>query len=160
MSNTIGFQGARELQAHSQNPLDETAWRAWLGKNLLQERQRAAARIKAVKWACIGVLVVSAVASSYIFTTYVSAYQAVVRFAIGLGAIVIMFESLRARQYAFTALFAAVVVLFNPLLPTFALAGNWVILFAGVLPFLASLVWMKERTRRAAVTTGPAPVLG
>jgi hypothetical protein len=64
-----------------------------------------------------------------------------------------MFESLRTRQYAFTALFAAVVLLFNPVLPTFALAGNWVILLAGVLPFVASLVWMKERTRKAAVPT-------
>jgi len=160
MSNTIEFQGARELQAHSQKPLDETVWRAWLGKNLLQERQRAAARIRALKWVCIGVLMFSGVASSYIFTPQVSAYQAVVRFAIGLGAIVIMFESLRARQYAFTALFAAVVLLFNPVVPTFAFAGNWVILFAGELSFLASLVWTKERTRRAAVTAGPAPVLG
>ncbi len=61
------------------------------------------------------------------------------RFAIGLGAIVIMFESLRARQYAFTALFAAIVLFFNPLLPLFALSGNGLILFASVLPFVASL---------------------
>lgn len=147
MSNTIQFQGTRDLQAHSQRPLDETLWRAWLGKNLLQERQRTAARMTAVKWVCIGLLVVSAVSSSYIFTPYVSAYQAVVRFAIGLGAIVVMFESLRARQYAFTALFAMVVLLFNPVLPTFAFAGNWGFLVAAVLPFLASLVWMKERIR-------------
>src|SRR5438270_2260682 len=99
MSNTIEFQGTQDLQAHSQKPLDETVWRAWLGKNLLQEKQRAATRIKAVKWACIGVLIVSAVASSYISTPYVSAYQTVVRFAIGLGAIVIMFESLVVVQF-------------------------------------------------------------
>jgi hypothetical protein len=57
------------------------------------------------------------------------------------------------RQYTFTALFATVVLLFNPVVPTFALAGNLVISLAGVLPFVASLVWMKERTRRAAVPT-------
>ena len=160
MSNSIEFQGTQDLQAHSQKPLDETVWRAWLGKNLLQEKQRAATRIKAVKWACIGVLVVSAAASSYISTPYVSAYQTVVRFAIGLGAIVIMFESLRTRQYAFTALFAAIVLLFNPVLPPFALRGNWVILLAGVLSFLASLVWMKERTRKAASAAVPTSALG
>jgi hypothetical protein len=153
MSHTIHFEGPRGSQAQSSKPLDETVWRAWLNKNLLEERQHAVARIKAVKWACIGVLMATAVVSSYVFSPYVSAYQAVVRFAIGLGAIVIMFESLRTRQFAFTALFAAVVLLFNPVVPTFALAGNWVILLAAVLPFVASLVWMKERTRRAAVPT-------
>lgn len=128
-------------------------WRAWLNKNLLEERQRTAARIKAVKWVCIGVLIATAVVSSYVFSPYVSAYQTVVRFAIGLGAIVIMFESFRMQQYAFTALFAAVVLLFNPVVPTSAPGGNWVIFLAGVLPFVASLVWMKERPQRAAVPT-------
>jgi hypothetical protein len=108
----------------------------------------------------IGLLMIAAVVCSYVFTPYVSAYQAVVRFAIGLGAIVIMFESLRTRQYAFTALFASIVLLFNPVLPTFALSGNWVILLASMLPFVASLVWMKERTRRAAVTSVLISALG
>jgi hypothetical protein len=157
MSNTIHFEGTRDSQTHSSKPLDEAVWRAWLKKNLLDERQRAAARIKAVKWACIGVLIVAAVMSSYVFAPYVSVYQAVVRFAIGFGAIVIMFESLRARQYAFTALFAAIVLLFNPVLPTFALSGNWPILLASVLPFVASL--MKNRTRRAAATVVPTSAL-
>jgi hypothetical protein len=150
MSHTIHFEGPRDSQAHSSKPLNETVWRAWLNKNLLEERQRAAARIKAVKWACIGVLMATAVVSSYVFTPYISAYQTVVRVAIGLGAIILLFESLRARQYAFTAVFAAIVLLFNPVLPIFALSGNWPIFLASLLPFVASLVWMKERTRRAA----------
>jgi hypothetical protein len=153
MSHTIHFEEPRDSQAHNPKPLDDAVWRVWLNKNLLEERQRAAARIKAVKWACIGVLMITAAVSSHVFSPYISAYQAVVRFAVGLGAIVIMFESLRTRQYAFTALLAAVVLLFNPVLPAFALAGNWVILLAGVLPFVASLAWMKERTQRAAVPT-------
>jgi hypothetical protein len=93
MSHTIHFEGPRDSQAHSSKPLDETVWRAWLNKNLLEETQRAVARIKAVKWTCIGVLMATGVVSSYVFSPYVSAYQAVVRFAIGLGAIVIMFEA-------------------------------------------------------------------
>src|SRR5947209_2792000 len=121
MFHAIHFEGLRDSQAHSSKPLNETVWRAWLNKNLLEEGQRAAARIKAVKWACIGVLLATAVVSSYVFPPFVSTYQTAVRFAIGLGAIVIMFESLRTRQYAFTALFAAVVLLFNPVLPIFAL---------------------------------------
>jgi hypothetical protein len=153
MSHIIHFEGPPDSLAHSSKPLDETVWHPWLNKNLIQERQRSAARIKAVKWVCIGVLIATAVVSSYVSSPYVPAYQAVVRFAIALGAIVIMFESLRTRQYAFAALFATVVLLFNPVVPTFALAGNWVILVAAVLPFVASLVWMKERIGRAAVPT-------
>jgi hypothetical protein len=153
MSHIIHFEGPPASLAHSSKPLDETVWHAWLNKNLIQERQRSAARIKAVKWACIGVLMATAAVSSYVFSPYVSAYQAVVRFAIALGAIVMMFESLRTRQYAFTGLFAAVVLLFNPVVPIFTFAGNWAILLAAVLPFVASLAWMKERTERAAVPT-------
>ena len=122
-------------------------------QTLLEEKQHVVARIKTVKWACIGVLMATAVVSSYVLSPNVPAYQAVVRFAIGLGAIVIVFESLRARQYAFTALFAAVILLFNPVIPTFALSGNWLILLASVLPFVASLVWMKERPQRVAAST-------
>lgn len=153
MSHNVHFEGPRDSQAHSSKPLDDTVWRAWLNKNLIEERQRAVARIKTVKWACIGVLMATAVVSSYVSSPCVPAYQAVVRFAIGLGAIVILFESLRTRQYAFAALFVAVVLLFNPVVPTFALAGHWVILLAAVLPFVASLVWMKEPIGKAAVAT-------
>jgi hypothetical protein len=138
---------------HSLKPLDETVWRAWLEKNRVEEAQRAIARIQVVKWTCIGVLIASGVVSSYISSPYDSAYQAVVSFAIALGAIVLIIESLRARQYSFTILFAAIVLLFNPILPTFALAGSGLFLFASVLPFVASLIWMKERSRRAKVPT-------
>ena len=153
MSHIIHFEGPPDSQAHSSTPLDETVWRAWLKETLLQERQRAAARIKAVKWACIGVLMATAIVSSYVLTPYVSAYQAVVRFAIGFGALIMIFESLRTRQYVFTAVFAVVILLFNPVVPTFALRGNSLLLLASVLPFVASLVWLRPE-RVAASTSG------
>ncbi len=131
--------------------LGETMWRAWFEKTFFQGRQRAGAAIKAVKWPCMGVLMATEVVSLYVFTPNVPAYQVTVRFAIGFGAIVIMFESVRARQYAFTALFAAIVLLFSPVFSSFALSGKWLILLANVLPFIASLVWINERTQRAAV---------
>jgi hypothetical protein len=99
------------------------------------------------------VLLATVVISSSVLTPAVSTYEAVVRFAMGLGALILLWESLRARQYALTALFAAIVLLFNPFLPTFALAGNGALLLASVLPFVASLVWINERTPRAAVPT-------
>ena len=76
-------------------------------------------------------------------------------FPLGLGAIILLFESLRARQFTLMILFAALVLLFNPLLPTFALAGNGALLLVSVLPFVASLVWINERTPRAAVPASP-----
>lgn len=140
-------------QVHTSKPLDETMWRAWVKKNLLEERQRAVARIKVVKWACIGALIAAGIVSPYVSTTNVSAYQTVVRFVIALGATFILFESLRLRQYTFAALFGTMVLLFNPVLPTFSLSKNWPILLASVLPFAASLIWMKERSRTIAVST-------
>lgn len=160
MPHTIDFEGTRDLHEpheHSSKPLDEAVWRTWLNKNLLQEKQRAATRIKAVKWVCVGVLISTAVMSPHVFAPYVSAYQAVVRFVIALGAIVIMFESLRVRQYAFTALFAGTALLFNPVVPTFALSGNWPMVITSALAFVASLIWMRERTRTIAISR---PALG
>jgi hypothetical protein len=151
VSNIVDLRVPEKSKTQEFKPLDEAIWRAWVEKNDLQDKRRAAARIKAVTWASIAVLMATAVVSSYIFAPYVSTYQAVVRSVVAIGAIVIMFESLRARQYAFTAPFAGIILVFNPVLPAFAFSGNGLILFASVLPFVASLVWMKERPRRVAV---------
>ncbi len=57
------------------------------------------------------------------------------------------------RRLHSTALLAATVLLFSPVFPSFALSGKWLILLATVLPSIASLVWINERTQRAAVAT-------
>ena len=120
-------------------------------KNLLEEKRRAAGRIKAVNWVCIGVLMAAMLLSSYVSTSYVSTYQAIVRVAIGLGGTVMIFETLRTRQYISAASFAGIVALFNPAFPAFALSENWPILLASTLPFVAALVWMRELTQRPNV---------
>jgi hypothetical protein len=160
MSHTIHFEESRNLQTSRSKPLDETVWRAWLNKNRLEEGRHRDARIKGVKWICIGMLVAAALASSYVLNPSVSAYQTVVRFAIGLGAISLLFESLRERQYVFSALFTAIVLLFNPVFPISPVSANWLILFASVLPFAASLIWMKERSRGAAVPASVCRLAG
>ena len=154
MSQTNHFGGT---PAGGAKPLNQIVWRAWLEKNRRQESQRAAARRKVVKWACIGVLLATVVVSSSVFPPYVSTYEAMVRFAIGLSALILLLESLRGRQYALMALFAVIVLLFNPLFPVFAFSGNGAILLASVLPFIASLLWINERTPGAAV---PASIPG
>ena len=144
MSRTTRLCAPGDLQTHSVKPLDEAVWRAWIEKNLEEERSRAAARTRAVNWICIGVLASAVVTSSHLSLIYVPAYQAVVRLAIGVGATVIMFDHIRARNRGFTALFAAMVLLFNPLLPVFALSRNESTLLASILPFVASLLWMRH----------------
>jgi hypothetical protein len=153
MSNTVELHVPQESQTQGFKPLDEVVWHAWVQKNDLQDKQRAASSIKAVTWASIAVLIAAAVVSPYILAPYVYAYEVVVRSVIALGAIVIMFESLRVRQYAFTPLFAGIVLVFNPVFPRFVLSGNWPIVITSTLPFIASLVWMNEKAQRATVST-------
>ena len=151
MSHIIEYQETRQLPAESQQSMDDNIWRAWMEKNLVQERQGIAARAKVVKCACIGVLLIAAAVSSSVLPPYLFAYQALVRFAIALGAIVVILQSLRARQYVLTALFAAIVLIFNPVFPTFAFSGHSAILFASVLPFVASLLWMRRVSQSAVL---------
>jgi hypothetical protein len=160
MSHIIEYQEMRQLPAESQQSMDDNIWRAWMEKNLGQERQGIAARAKVVKCACIGVLLIAAAVSSSVLPPYLSAYQALVRFAIALGAIVVILQSLGARQYVFTAVFAAIVLIFNPVLPTFALSGHWAILFASVLPFVASLLWMRRTTQSAVLPVRATSIPG
>jgi hypothetical protein len=149
MSNLIEFQVSQNATTDGFKPLDATVWRRWITKNSLEEKQGLAARLKVIKWACIYVLIISVVVSSSVLAPYVSAYQTVVQFAITLGAVAVVVESFRARQYAFTALFAGLILLFNPLFPTFTLSGNGSILFATAILFFASLVWTKKRPQSA-----------
>jgi len=95
-------------------------------------------------------------ASSHVFLPYVAAYEAVVRIIIGVGATVMMFDNIRARQHGFTALFGSIVLLFNPVLPAFALPRSETILLASILPFVGSMLWMRRPTH---IGTPQAPIL-
>jgi hypothetical protein len=131
-----------ETQGRSQRsskPLDQEVWRAWQGKNRLQEGRRAMMRIKALKWLCIAALLITA-----FFFSQLSPYHVIVRFAVALGALVVMMQGLHTRHYTFAVLFAVTVLIYNPFAPTFLFSGGWQRLFVltSVFPFLASLVWM------------------
>ena len=145
MPNAVQIESAVQSPDLRSTPLDEGVWNAWIQKNVRQEHERAASRTKSVKWICIGVLIAAAIFSATFFTAPDSVYQISVRFVILLGGLALLLQSLRTRQYAFTALFAGIMLLFNPLLPGFAFSGKWVILLVSLVPFAASLIWMKER---------------
>ena len=85
MSHTTRLYAPGDLKTHSSKPLDEAVWRAWIEKNLDEDRSRAAGRTKIVNWICIGVLASAIVTSSHLSLIYVPTYQVVVRLAIGVG---------------------------------------------------------------------------
>jgi hypothetical protein len=145
MSDTIEYQ-----PVFSPEPPDEAMWNAWLQEKLLAGEKRRATCVKAVKWACMGATIATAVVFWHVSASNVPAFQAAIRLGIAFGAIVAMFASLHGRLYSFTGLLGAIVLVF-------ALSGNWSILLASVLPFAGFLIWIRERTRWMAT---PASSLG
>ena len=144
MEHLKGTPGSSQSDS---KPLDREVWRAWQRKNRLQEGRRAVTRMKAVKWLCIAILIITAILLSPFSPSYV-----IVRFAVALGALVVMIQGLHTRHYAFAGLFAVLVFLYNPFVPIFAFSGNWQrwLVFASVLPFLASLMGMNAVSRATA----------
>jgi hypothetical protein len=67
------------------------------------------------------------------------------------GAVAVMSQALRLRRYAYSALFASLALLYNPVAPIMSFSGGWqrAVLVAGAVPFAASLAWASVR---------PAPV--
>jgi hypothetical protein len=138
------LNGAPRPSQDGLKPLDQEVWRAWQDKNHLAEGRRAVTRMKAVKWACIAILIVTGVLFSPLSPCHV-----IVRFLVALGALAVMVQGLHTQRYAFTALFAGLVCLYNPFVPTFAFSGSWQrwLVFASALPFLMSLIWMNAMGR-------------
>ena len=73
----------------------------------------------------------------------IAPYELVFKFNVSAGAIVVMFQAFRTRHYAFAAVFAALVLLYNPVAPVFSFTGDWqrFLVVASVLPFIAALAW-------------------
>lgn len=128
-------------------PLDEWAWQAWIAKGREQDRRRSALFMKGVKWVSIAALL-AAVAR----WPHPGLYDVVVRFVVAAGAMAMMFQSLSSRYYVVAAAFAALVLLYNPLAPVFAFAGEWQsgLVVASAVPFVASLAWRKPRVESNA----------
>ena len=154
MSNPVSFQGSQCSPDVSRRPLDEQAWRAWQEKNRLHDARIAARLTKAVKWVCIATLLVTAA-----LPLYIAPYQNALRFIVVAGAAMVTLQALRAHRYAFAALFAATGLLYNPVVPTFSLAGNWqvLIIYGTVIVFAVSLTWLNVATRGLLLFQTEAP---
>jgi hypothetical protein len=139
MSNPNKFQGSHGLLDLSCRPFDEDAWQKWQAKNRVHDERIGARLTRGVKWACIATLLVAAA-----LPLYIAPYQNALRFIVVGGAAMITLQALHAHRYVVAALFAVTVLLYNPVIPTFSLAGNWqvLIIYVTVALFAVSLTWL------------------
>lgn len=123
-------------------PEPELEWQAWVAKGRARDQRKRAARVKAVKWVSIAVLLATAA-----FWSHLTPYDVVVRFIVAGAALVVMTQALHAKNYAFAAVFGVAALLYNPVLPAFTFSGDWqrAVVVASALPFVGSLVWRSAR---------------
>ena len=137
MPTPIGLQDSWEVrELPPAKPLDEAVWQAWLENGRERDRRNSAARMVAVKWVSLAGLVMVAALWSYL-----GPYDVIARFVVAVGAIAVMFHAIHDGRYAFAAVFAAVALLYNPVVPVFSFSGDWprALVLASAVPFVASL---------------------
>ena len=96
-----------------------------------------------MKWVSITALLVVAGLWPHLTT-----YDVVVRFIVATGAIFVMLNAFQVRHYVYAALFGALALAYNPVVPAFTFSGGWqrAVVVASAAPFAASLVWHTLRT--------------
>jgi uncharacterized membrane protein YccC len=102
-----------------------------------------------VKWVSIAGLLVAAG-----FWSQLAPYEVIIRFIVAAGATILMFQAFGARHYAVAAVFGALALLYNPVVPVFSFSGDWqrAMVVATAIPFVATLTWRKNTERRSART--------
>jgi hypothetical protein len=139
MSDAVGVKRPTTTrEASAVKPLDEAVWQAWIAKGRARDRQGRETRIKALKWGSIVALL--AVAGLW---SQLASYEIMIRCVLAAAAVGMTFEAFNKRQYALGAVFAALVLLYNPVAPVFSFSGNWqrALVVATAIPFVTSLAW-------------------
>jgi hypothetical protein len=128
---------------HSVKTLDEAVWRRWEQKNRNQTERATAKRLAAVKWFCIVALL-----STAALWAYAPLFDLVLRTIVAMGAVVVLVQAANSRAYAFAALFAVIVLLYNPVVRVFDFSGgsHLTIVLGTAIPFAASLIWLRVST--------------
>ena len=126
----------------------DIAWRVWQEKGRRQDQEGVDLRAKLTKYATIAVLFLAVIGWSY-----AADYHIFVRFAVCLGSVRIASLAISARKYAWAAAFVAMAVLYNPVLPVFALSGNvdLFLVIATLALVIASFLVLKPRLIPATV---------
>jgi hypothetical protein len=144
MSTSVTPQRFEDIREPVSKPLDEAVWQAWVLKGRVREERSSDARTKAVKWISLAGLLLAAAAGLW---SQLTPYELGVRVLIAAGAMVLMFQAFHTRDYAFGAVFGALVLLYNPVSPAFSFSGQWqrALVVASAVPFIASLALRNAR---------------
>lgn len=139
MSTLVGLQESREAWEPPQStPLDDAVWQAWVERGRARARRGAAARLKTTTW--ISIMTLLAVAGLW---SHLAPYDVVARFIVAAGAIAVTFQAFRTGHQVWGAVFGALALLYNPVVPGFAFSGDWqrAVVVATAIPFVFSLGW-------------------
>lgn len=119
-------------------PLDEARWQAWVQKGLARDRRSSATRLMVIKGISIVTLLVW-VTLLFNAANYEVALQSIVT----AGAIFVMRQAIQVRAFAFAAMFGALALLYNPVVPLVHSFGGWqrAAMAASTIPFVLSPVW-------------------
>jgi hypothetical protein len=142
MSTSVTLQKTQDVFAPPlAKPLDESVWQAWVLKGRTRDERSRAASVKAVTWLSVMTLLLVAAG----FWSYITQYDVAARFLLAAGGLVLMFQAFHARHYTFAAVFGALALVYNPVVPVFRFSGQWqsAFLMASAVPFIASLTWRK-----------------
>lgn len=117
-------------------PLDEDRWQAWKAKGRAQDQKDFETRLRVLTGALIVALL--AVAG---FWSQLGSGEIVIRCLVAAGAVSLMAYAIGHRHYWSAAVFAALTILYNPVTPLVAFAGNWqrAFVLVSAVPFVASL---------------------
>jgi len=147
MSTTVQLQNQPGVWSPPETkPFDEPAWQAWAARGRAHDRKGNAQRLKAVKCLSVAALLIAAGLWSNL-----SPFDLVIRFVVAVGASVVMFKAFQSGHYAVAAIFAGLVLLYNPVVPVFNFDGNWqhAVLVLSAIPFVASLTWRNVKLAHA-----------
>ncbi len=124
------------------------SWHDWQEKNRLRDLRGVATRAKLTKYAARTALFLALV-----FWSHALDYQAVLAFAVCAGAVRVAFLAAGVRRYGWASLFAGMALLYNPVLPAFALAGRpaFFLVIASIAVFGSSLFLLKPRLAPSVV---------
>jgi hypothetical protein len=126
------------------SPLDAAVWRVWAARGRARDQRSTSARISAVKWASIAVLL-----GATGLWSHLAPFEVAVRFLVTAGAMVVLFQALQAKYYAVSAAFGALAVFYNPVVPVFSFSQDWqrAVVAASPVPFVLSLPWRDKRAK-------------
>lgn len=147
MPSTMLLSEQKSEATQSPKALDEAVWNAWLDKNSARDRRNHAFRMEAVRWGCIGVLLLAAGLSfQHAFVSPIVVIK-VIQFALTLGAIAFAWQTTSLRRYVLALAFVTVAILFEPLLSSSWLFRNSPVLFLSILPFFVVAYWGEGETK-------------